>query len=102
MAKKKDNLFYQALYYLILVPGYALSLLPMWWHYFWSDVLCVLIYRVVRYRRKVVRRNLKASFPDKSEAELRKVEKDFYHYFCDLLVEAVKFISIRCSGFIVN
>ena len=39
MAKKQDNIFYRALYYIILVPGYAVSLLPMWWHYFWSDVL---------------------------------------------------------------
>ncbi|MBO4753777.1 MAG: lysophospholipid acyltransferase family protein [Bacteroidales bacterium] len=94
MAKKKDNLFYRALYYIILVPLYAVSLLPMWWHYFWSDVFYLLIYRVVRYRRHVVRHNLTASFPDKSEAELRKIEREFYHYFCDLLVEAVKFISI--------
>ena len=65
MAKKKDNIFYRALYYIILVSGYAMSLLPMWWHYFWSDVFYLLIYRVVRYRRKVVRRNLKESFPDK-------------------------------------
>ena len=94
MAKKQDNIFYRVLYYIILVPGYAVSLLPMWWHYFWSDVLYLLIYRVVRYRRKVVRRNLTDSFPDKTEGELRKVERDFYHYFCDLLVEAIKFISI--------
>ena len=53
MAKKQDNIFYRVLYYIILVPGYAVSLLPMWWHYFWSDVLYLLIYRVVRYRRKV-------------------------------------------------
>lgn len=94
MAKKKDNIFYRALYYIIFVPGYALSLLPMWWHYFWSDVFYLLIYRLVRYRRKVVRRNLTESFPDKTEAELKKIERDFYHYFCDILVESIKFISI--------
>ena len=94
MAKKKDNIFYRVLYYLILIPGYAISLLPMWWHYFWSDVFYLLIYHVVRYRRHVVRRNLTDSFPDKTEAELRQVEKDFYHYFCDILVESIKFISI--------
>ena len=94
MAKRKDNRFYRALYYAILIPGYAVSLLPMWWHYLWSDVLYVLVYRLVGYRKRVVRRNLTESFPDRTEAERRQIERDFYHYFCDLLVESIKFISI--------
>ena len=47
------------------------ALLPMWALYILSDILYVLVYKVVRYRVKVVRQNMKASFPDKSDTELR-------------------------------
>lgn len=46
------------------------ALLPMWALYILSDILYVLVYKVVRYRVKVVRQNMKASFPDKSDTEL--------------------------------
>lgn len=46
------------------------------------------------YRRGVVRRNLALSFPDKSEAERREIERKFYHWFCDLAVETIKVHSI--------
>ena len=48
-----------------------------------------LIYYVIRYRRKVVRRNIEASFPDKSITERRQLEKHFYHQFADLFAEIV-------------
>lgn len=70
------------------------SYLPMWWHYFWSDVFYIIVYYIVGYRKKIVRKNLRDSFPDKSEAELRKIEKKFYGWFCDYVVESVKMISM--------
>lgn len=56
---------------------------------------CVL-YPVVHrfYRRKLVRKNLAMAFPEKSEAERREIERKFYHWFCDLAVEAIKVHSI--------
>lgn len=56
---------------------------------------CVL-YPVVHrfYRRKLVRKNLDMAFPEKSEAERREIERKFYHWFCDLAVEAIKVHSI--------
>lgn len=68
-----------------------LSLLPLKVHYFISDVLIFpLVFYVLRYRRKIVWRNLTHSFPERSEAELRMTERKFYHWFSDLLVETVK------------
>jgi KDO2-lipid IV(A) lauroyltransferase len=49
---------------------------------------------VARYRRKVVRKNLNNSFPDKSEKELLKLEKEFYRNFCDYFVETIKLLHI--------
>lgn len=72
----------------------ALSLLPMRVLYCLADCGFVIVYHVVRYRRGVVSRNLATSFPEKSEAERRSIERRFYRWFCDYLVEAVKLLTI--------
>ena len=71
-----------------------LSLLPLRLLYVLSDFICLLIYRLFRYRVKVVRSNLSSSFPEKSPSELRAIERGFYHWFCDYLVETVKMLSM--------
>ena len=58
--------------------------------YLGSDICCFILYHVVRYRRQVVRDNLMKSFPEKSALEIKKIEKQFYHNFCDLIVETLK------------
>lgn len=85
-----QNLLYYAVYGLL----YALSLLPLRLLYVLSDACYVLVYHVVHYRRRVVRNNLRTAFPGRSEAELHQVEKRFYHWFCDYVVETVKLFSI--------
>lgn len=82
--------------------GYALlytwvkihALLPMRLLYFLSDILYVIVYKIAGYRLKVVRRNIKASFPDKNEKELRRLEREFYHHFSDYIVETIKLAHI--------
>ena len=70
-------------YYLLYGVAYMLSLLPFWLLYVISDALYLLMYRVVKYRRKVVWKNLTSSFPEKNETELRTTERQFYHWLCD-------------------
>lgn len=84
----------QIQYALLYSWAKAHAILPMPVLYVLADVLYVLIYRVARYRLKVVRRNMKASFPDKTKAELRRLERDFYHHFADYIVETVKLADI--------
>lgn len=59
-----------------------------------STVTAVVLHRVVRYRRRVVRANLEAAFPDKSPAERRDIERRFYHNFTDNFVETLKLLHI--------
>lgn len=73
---------------------YLISLLPFGVLYLFSDILAWLACDVVKYRRKVVRRNLTASFPDKNEKEIRQIEKKFYKFLCDYFVETVKLASM--------
>ena len=82
------------LYYLFYAGWYLFSLLPFWLLYLISDGLYYLLYHVVRYRRRVVRKNLVNSFPEKSEAEIVRIEKEFYAFFCDCAVETIKQFSM--------
>ena len=80
----------KVIYYLVSGLWYLLSLLPFWVHYLLSDFVCLVLYRLIGYRVKVVRGNLTSSFPEKSEAEIREIERKFYQRLCDYFVEAVK------------
>ena len=72
----------------------SLALLPFPVLYAISDGLRVILSRVMKYRRKVIRMNLRNSFPEKSEAELLEIEKDFYSQFADNIVETAKLLHM--------
>lgn len=93
MNKLKKAIYYCA-YAVAYGFWYMMSLLPLHVHYILSDGLYLLIGRVFRYRHKVIWKNLTTSFPEKSEDELRKIERGFYHYFCDYLVETIKLATM--------
>ena len=68
------------LYHIVHSLWYVASLLPLRIHYVFSDwVLYVFIYKIAKYRVKVVRKNLTESFPEKDTLELRQIESRFYH-----------------------
>jgi Kdo2-lipid IVA lauroyltransferase/acyltransferase len=72
----------------------VLSRLPFSVLYAISDLLFFLSFYVVKYRRKLVFKNLKNSFPAKSNVELREIEKTFYKNLCDYAVEMIKLLTI--------
>lgn len=71
-----------------------LSRLPLRALYVISDFLFVISFYVVRYRKKLVWRNLKSAFPEKTTEELRIIEKEFYRNLCDYAVEMLKLFTI--------
>jgi KDO2-lipid IV(A) lauroyltransferase len=87
--KFRENL----LFYIVLGFCRFIAWFPFWLLYFLSDGLFLLTYYVVGYRRKVVRDNLQQCFPQKSIQEIVRLEKGFYHYFCDYIVETIKMTS---------
>lgn len=70
--------------YQLLLP---IGALPLWLHHRASDLLWLLVYYVLRYRVKVVRSNLERCFPEKSQQERRRIERQFYRHLSDLVVE---------------
>ncbi len=76
-----------------------LSVHPFWLLYLKSDFYYFVTYYLVRYRRKVVRQNLLRSFPEKSESEIKAIEKRYYGNLCDLFVEAPKMLRMKQNGY---
>lgn len=81
-------------YHILFFLLYLLSLLPMRLLYLLSDGLFFPLFHIVKYRRKVVEKQLDECFPEKSMQERRVIERQFYHFFCDYLVEVIKLFSI--------
>ncbi len=78
------------LFYLIILP---VSWLPFPLLYGLSDILFVFFYYLTPYRKKVVIGNLKKSFPEKTESEIKEISRKFYKHFCDVIVETLKLFS---------
>lgn len=72
----------------------GIASLPLGCLYVFSDLIYVIIYYLVGYRRKVVRQNLAEAFPKKSSKERLDIEKEYYRHMCDIIVETVKLLNI--------
>jgi len=85
----------QFLLYLIIYPFiWIISILPFPVLYFLSDCVCFLIYRIFKYRKRVVRGNIALALPHLTEEERTNIEKKFYAHLCDLFLEMIKTLSI--------
>ena len=90
MKKAFDNIAFWVVY----GTWYLLSLLPLWLHYLFSDLLFVVVAYVLRYRHNVIHKNLQIAYPDKSAQELKVLQRKFYRHMCDLIAESVKYTTI--------
>jgi KDO2-lipid IV(A) lauroyltransferase len=76
-----------------------IAYLPFPLLYLISDGMYFFVYRLIGYRKVVVRTNLMQSFPNKSRHELKLLEKQFYKWFCDVLLETIKLYTISPTLF---
>ncbi len=77
-------------YYIFYGLNWVITLLPLRVLYLFSDLIYLVLYYIVRYRRNVVSVNLKNSFPEKPEEERKSIEKKFYRHLSDIIVETFK------------
>ncbi|MDR1527434.1 MAG: lysophospholipid acyltransferase family protein [Dysgonamonadaceae bacterium] len=70
-----------------------LSYIPLPIMYGFSDISFHILYYLARYRRRITRKNLTESFPEKSRQEITGIEKRFYRFFIDLMFEMCKMAS---------
>lgn len=62
--------------------------------YWLSDVVFVVLYYGVGYRKKMVFNNIKTFFPEKTDFEILKIRRKFYRHFTDLIIETLKTFTI--------
>lgn len=87
--------FLSRILYLLALPLlYLLSVIPFPLLYILSDGIYFVLYYLVRYRKKVVLKNLKNSFPQKTDREINALAKKYYAYLCDLFLETFKTLTI--------
>lgn len=77
-------------YYTIRIFSGFLGILPFYILHGISDITATILHRIVKYRRNVVRINLKKCFPEKSLKELQQLEKKFYRNLSDITIESIK------------
>lgn len=95
----------QYLVYLLVYPLiWIISILPFRLLYFVSDFVYIIVYRIVRYRKRTVRENLALALPHLSDKERLIIEKKFYHHMCDMFLEMIKTMNISkdeiCKRFV--
>lgn len=81
----------QIAYYLFIRP---FSLLPLPVLYVFTDFFYLLLISIVPYRKEVIEKNMRNSFPDYSPTQIKKLRNKFYRHFTDLLAEGIKNLSI--------
>ena len=62
--------------------------------YLFSDFLYLILYHVISYRKKLVRKNLALAFPEKTFLERKIIEKKYYKHLSDLFLESFKSLNI--------
>jgi KDO2-lipid IV(A) lauroyltransferase len=72
---------------------------PFWIIYFISTVFYLLVFYIIKYRKPVVLKNLRNSFPEKNDLEIKEIEKKFYRHFADLTLETIKMRGMKDSDF---
>jgi KDO2-lipid IV(A) lauroyltransferase len=81
------------LFYAIYPLIYLIARLPFAVLYTVSDGLYHLL-KLSGYRREVVLKNLKNSFPEKSDAEINALTSAYFRYLCDVILETLKTLTM--------
>ncbi len=85
----------QFLFFILLYPLlWIISILPFRLLYLFSDVIYLLVYYVLGYRKKTVRQNLALALPHLSDKERLVIEKKSFRHLCDMFLEMIKTMSI--------
>ncbi|ANW96422.1 lipid A biosynthesis acyltransferase [Wenyingzhuangia fucanilytica] len=87
----KERIIFTILYPII----YIISKLPLSILYGISNLLYYLVYYIIGYRKKTVRKNLALCFPEKTDKERLEIEKKSFRHFVDIFIEMLKGFGIN-------
>lgn len=94
--RKSDMNFMQRMaYYVLLGLAKLVGYLPyVVLYYGLAPLIYFVLYRLLHYRRGVVRSNLFAAFPEKSVEERRTIERKFYRHLSEIFVDVLDMTSM--------
>lgn len=76
----------------------AFAVLPYWFRYFVvENVVFFVLYYCLRYRMKVVKGNLRNSFPQKGNLELLRIRRKFYRTLSEIFVDTVSLAGVNSA-----
>jgi len=81
-------------YYIIFGFAWTLTLLPLRVLHLISDFLFLVFYYLLSYRRDITETNLRNSFPEKSDLEIKQISRKFYRHLCDQIIESFKLLHL--------
>ena len=67
--------------------------------YLLSDIFYFIVFYIIKYRKEVVFQNLRNSFPEKSEEQLKIIRKKYFRHFCDLIMESIKMFNMTKADY---
>ncbi|TRX16322.1 lipid A biosynthesis acyltransferase [Flavobacterium franklandianum] len=81
--------------YLIVYPFlWCISMLPFRLLYLFSDFIYLIVYYIIGYRKKTVRKNIALALPHLSDQERLIIEKKSFQHLCDMFLEMIKTMTI--------
>lgn len=83
------NIFQRIGYYIIMAIFLVIRILPKPIQQLLAFVIYFLVAHVVGYRKKVILTNLRNSFPEKSEAEIKRIANKYYLHLSYMIIEAI-------------
>ena len=87
----------QAIAFYITYPFInLLAMAPFRVLYAFSDLFYYVL-KLSGYRKKVVLTNLRNSFPEKSDEEIKSIANSYYRYLCDLILETLKTLKMTAE-----
>lgn len=89
MEKNELNTFQKIVLELMWAGCRFFAILPYWFRYYVVEGIIFTVLYFMRYRMKVVKTNLRHSFPEKSDYELLILRHKFYHTLAELIVDTL-------------
>ncbi|WP_426094650.1 lysophospholipid acyltransferase family protein [Flavobacterium sp. DSR2-3-3] len=88
----------QLLIFILTFPFlWIISILPFRFFYLFSDLIYLIVYHIIGYRKKTVKYNLALALPHLSSEERLVIEKKSYHHLCDMFLEMIKTMTISSA-----
>jgi KDO2-lipid IV(A) lauroyltransferase len=82
------------LFWIVQLIFKIINRIPFRIKYFLSDILSPVLNHLFKYRKKVIINNLRNSFPEKNETQIKEITRSFYRQLTDLIFEIIKLDSL--------